>query len=154
MAIGAVGALNQPHEVACPRHVERVARVRDEEQRPPHPATFDAADLLADASQACAHDPEANQLVAAAEGHEVAAVEAAVPPRRPRRDTRALLVVISLWFMSLTASLSDHFFWVSRADLRPRASSSAGPLAQKCRNMMRGCSCVMWLWIATMLMFA
>src|SRR5438552_6574802 len=36
-----------------------------------------------------------------------------------------------------------HFFCVSRADLTPRASSSAGPFAQKCRNMMRGCSCVM-----------
>jgi hypothetical protein len=80
MAIGSVGALDQPHEVACPRHVERVARVRDEEQRPPDPAALDAADLLADAPQSCAHHPEANQLVAAADGNEVAAVEAAVPP--------------------------------------------------------------------------
>jgi hypothetical protein len=46
MAIRAVGALDQPHEVACLRHVERVARVRDEEQRAPHPAALDAADAL------------------------------------------------------------------------------------------------------------
>jgi hypothetical protein len=80
MTIRSVGALDQPHEVACPRHVERVARVRDEEQRPPYPAALDAADVLADASQAGAHDPEANKLVAAADGHQVAAVEAAVAP--------------------------------------------------------------------------
>jgi hypothetical protein len=80
MAIGSVGALDQPHEVACPRHVERVARVGDGEQRPQYPAALEAADLLADAPQSCAHDPEANQLVAATDGHEVAAVEAAIPP--------------------------------------------------------------------------
>src|SRR5262245_34413715 len=48
----------------------------------------------------------------------------------------------------------SHFFGVSSAALIPRASSSAGPFAQKWRNMIRGSSCVMWLWIATMLMFA
>src|SRR5205814_4495671 len=44
--------------------------------------------------------------------------------------------------------------FVALAALMPPANSPAGPLPQKWRNMMRGCSWVMCEWMATTLIFA